>query len=214
MVEKGMGRVRLGRFAAVTVPAAIASAGLGLAIVQGMVSATLSSADGFDLKTDGLTATTLSVAPGAAQVAGSANGAATALARVGDAHLDRMCIGVNQALPTSVLGLSRLGVDVVSSDSDVELDNVDLNASDLTAGASVLNDTTVGVAQSQTDFATGTQPDAYAANGFALTSNDVDLDQVDSKAYAVTLSGGLALSGLSIKPSLPASSTTPTCNGF
>lgn len=215
MREKGMGRTRLRRFAAVTVPATIASAGLGLAIVQGMVSATLSSANGFDLVTDGLTADTLAVAPGTAQVAGSTNGAATALARVGGAQLERMCVGVNQALPVSVLGLNRLGLDVISQDTSVELDNVDLNASDLTAGNSVLNDTTIGVAQSETAFAaTAGQPAAYSANGFALQSTNVDMDEVASKAYAVTLSGGLSLSGLSLKPSLPASASTPTCASF
>lgn len=210
-----MGRTRLGRFAAVTVPAAAMSVGLGLAIVQGAVSATLSSADGFDLKSDGMTADKLAMAPGAVDAAPlGGNATATALSRVEGASLDKMCVGVNQALPVSILGIDRLGLDVISNDPTVELENVDLNSSDLTAGSSSLNNTSIGVAQSETAFAGTSAPSTYAPNGFALTSNNVSLANLDSTAYAVTLSGGLSLNSMTVKASLPSSATTPTCAGF
>ncbi len=65
--EMGMGRTRLGRFAAVTVPATLLTAGLGVAMLQGMVGAVLSSADGFTLNSDRITSDGLKARTGSAE---------------------------------------------------------------------------------------------------------------------------------------------------
>src|SRR4051812_27661149 len=65
---KGEGRTRLGRFAMVAVPSAVVSAGLGVAIVQGMISATLASADAFTLQSNQISSDSLKVAAGGASV--------------------------------------------------------------------------------------------------------------------------------------------------
>lgn len=215
MKENGMGRVRLTRFAALTVPAGIASVGLGVAIVQGMVAATLSSADGFELNSNQITATSLAMRAGMTQAGTASNNVGTALARVNTAELDKMCVGVNQAVPV----LGRLGLKIQSSDPTVGLAAVDLNAKSLDTGTSTLKNTSIGVAQSGTSFAGDTDAQktgtGYDATGFAMTSGgsagDIVLGKVAAKSYAVTLDGALTLDALSIGLTSPSSATESVC---
>lgn len=215
MKENGMGRVRLTRFAALTIPAGIASVGLGVAIVQGMVAATLSSADGFELNSNKLTATSLAMRAGVTQAGTDSNNVGTALARVNTASLDKMCVGVNQAVPI----LGRVGLKIDSSDSTIGLSAVDLNAKSLATGTSSLTNTSIGVAQSGTSFAGDSDAEkaatGYDATGFAMTSGgnagDISLANVAAKSYAVTLDGALTLDALKIGLTSPTSATDPIC---
>lgn len=215
MKEYGMGRVRLTRFAALTVPAGIASVGLGVAIVQGMVAATLSSADGFELNSNQITAASLAMRAGVTQAGTDSNNVGTALARVNDASLNKMCVGVNQSIPV----LGRVGLKIESSDPTVGLSAVDLNAKSLDTGTSTLRNTRIGVAQSGTSFGTDTDAEkastGYDATGFAMTSGgsagDISLGSVAAKSYAVTLDGALTLDALKIGLTSPSSATEAVC---
>lgn len=215
MKEHGMGRVRVTRFAALTIPAGIASVGLGVAIVQGMVAATLSSADGFELNSNQITATSLAMRPGVTQAGTDTNHVGTALARVTTAELDKMCVGVNQAVPL----IGQVGLKIDSSDSTISLAAVDLNAKSLGTGTSTLTNTSIGVAQSGTTFAADTAEEkastGYDATGFAMTSGgtagDVSLANVAAKSYAVTLDGALTLDALTIGLTSPATPDAAVC---
>lgn len=215
MKEQGMGRVRITRFAALTVPAGIASVGLGVAIVQGMVAATLSSADGFELNSNKITATSLSMRAGVTQAGTTTNNVGTALARVDTASLDKMCVGVNQAIPL----IGRVGLKIDSSDSSIGLDTVDLNARSLDTATSSLTNTTIGMAQSGTSFAADSDADkaatGYDPTGFAMRSGgaagDISLANVAAKSYAVTLAGGLTLDALKIGLTQPATADSAVC---
>jgi hypothetical protein len=162
--EKGMGRTRLTRFAAITVPAGVATVGLGIAVVQGMVGATLSSAHGFNLESPSLAADSLAVTGGAATPAGA--NTPVVFARVDTAKLNTMCIGAYQAVPSVIsnwTGIDKVGVDLKSS-ALVSLPSVDLNAADIEANSAVdtgvdipAGDVTGGVvkiASTDADYAT------------------------------------------------------------
>lgn len=185
MNESGMGRTRLGRFAAVTVPAALLSAGLGVAMLQGMVGAVLSSADGFTLNSNRITSDGLKVRTGAADVAGGDQ--ATVYAETG---ASTSADGINVVTPSVTIPL--IGVpahlEVTSTDTTIALGSVGLNAKTLdTPDGATLGTTTIGVAQSDAGFANTTTDSGYVADGFALTSGSADLPNVNATAYAITL---------------------------
>lgn len=203
MIEKGMGRTRLTRFAAITVPAAAATVGLGFAIVQGAVSADLASSTGFQLASTGATADSLQLGleyTGAAQddaTATSVNHAA-AEAALENANLNDMCLAATTNL--SVFGDVSIKV---SSTSPVSLTGVtDLNAGSISAATASLPTTTIGRATSQE--ANLSNAATQAPGGFAMDSagaaGEVVLTDLNAQAYQLTLNDGIDLSALSIQP--------------
>jgi hypothetical protein len=196
--EKGMGRTRMGRFAAITVPAAVVSAGLGLAMVQGMVGAVISSTGGFQLQTD-LKADALKVRAGATEVGSAGNNAQTIYAETVNSVAD----GLNVTTPavTIVPGIS-VGLKISSTDTNIGLGDVALNAATLATDGATLNGVALGQAQSEAGFSPAGQSAAtgYKADAFSLSATGAGgqaLPGVDSQAYAVTL-GSLSLNNLSI----------------
>lgn len=209
MKEKGMGRTRLGRFAAVTVPATAASLGLGFAIVTGMVSASVSSAGGFQVggdaaRADGMKMSLAStdVAQNEADATGQASEAA--LVTLEDGYLDGMCLAVNQSLP--VIGQVSLTLGVPTG--TVGVGTIDLNASQVNTGTANLPSTTIGVAAGET----GQNVAASNVGGFGLKTNDttgvegtdeaaasaVKLADLNATAYQLTLNNGLDVGSLEI----------------
>lgn len=193
--EKGMGRTRLGRFAAVTVPSALLAAGMGVAMLQGMVGAVLSSAGGFELQSNAITTDGLKARTGAATVAGGDQ--ATVYAETGaNTTADQIHV-TTPPVTIPVLGIDAY-LTVDSTDPAIELGSVGLNAQTLnTPSGATLGTTTIGVAQSDAGF-TDTAPESgYVADGFALTSSSASLPNISAQAYAVTLSS-LSLSDLAL----------------
>lgn len=218
---KGEGRTRFGRFAAVAIPATVASAGLGVAIVQGMVSATLASADAFTLTSSQITSDSLVVAGGAV------DDNATIYAQTGGGtKANGVNITADAALPSvvsSVINKSTAELTISSTDSSVALPNVVLNAKTLavtdpdakaggtntdgtvgnaaTNAAAGMSDVQLGITSQSAGVAdgTGTAPGngAYDPNAFALKAGQSVLNNVSAQAYAITLSG-LALDNLSL----------------
>ncbi|GAA4087452.1 DUF6230 family protein [Nocardioides kongjuensis] len=194
-----MGRTRLGRFAAVTVPATLLTAGLGVAMLQGMVGAVLSSADGFTLNSDRITSDGLKARTGAANVAGGNQ--ATIYAETG---ANTNASGIEVVTPDVTIPLlgSKAHLEVASTDTTIALGSVGLNAKTLTTpNGATLGTTTIGVAQSEAGFANTAADSGYVADGFALTSSSADLPNVNAKAYAITLQS-LALDNLSLSVAL------------
>ncbi|MBM0124933.1 DUF6230 family protein [Pimelobacter simplex] len=194
-----MGRTRLGRFAAVTVPATLLTAGLGVAMLQGMVGAVLSSADGFTLNSDRITSDGLKVRTGSADVAGGDQ--ATIYAETGTTT---NASGIEVVTPNVTLPLLGIGahLEVTSTDTTIALGSVGLNAKTLnTPNGATLGNTTIGVAQSEAGFADTNANSGYVADAFALTSTQADLPDVNATAYAITLES-LALDNLSLAVAL------------
>jgi hypothetical protein len=197
--EKGMGRTRMGRFAAITVPAAVLSAGMGVAVMSGMVGAVLSSTGGFTLKTD-LTAEGLKVRSGATPVGTASNNKETIYAETLGSRAD----GLDVTTPSvQILPGFAVHLTIGSTDTDIDLGDVALNAATLNTDGATLSNVTMGQAQSDAGFSAAGQSAAtgYVADAFSLTSSGAAGSQVlpgvDSQAYAVTL-GALSLSNLSI----------------
>lgn len=186
------GRTRLGRFAAITVPAALASAGLGFAVIHGMASAALSSAEPFELGSKQMTASGLQLNLDAASAATSVTDATSgykkaARAEVTDTKLSTLCLAAGHQLPVlgEVLGLK------IESPSEVVVGDVTLQADALNASTAKLPQTSIGVASTWDDDTKG---------GFGLKSTgSVTLDDLDAKAYALDISG-LTLQDLAISP--------------
>jgi hypothetical protein len=194
-----MGRTRLGRFAAVTVPATLLTAGLGVAMLQGMAGAVLSSADGFTLNSDRITSDGLKARTGAANVAGGNQ--ATIYAETG---ANTNASGIEVITPDVTIPLLNLPahLEVTSTDTTIALGSVGLNAKTLTTpNGATLGTTTIGVAQSEAGFANTATDSGYVADAFALTSSSADLPNVNAKAYAITLES-LALDNLSLSVAL------------
>lgn len=189
-IEKGMGRTRVGRFAAITVPAAVASAGLGVAILQGMVAATLTSADGFQLQTEQMQAEALAMSGTAIDTGGASAAESAVFADVEDAHLNGMCVGAKQTFggPVGTLlgavGMAGVGLTIDSSDDDVTLAEVALNAKELAASTgTTLGETNIGITADSVENVGESAPDAgdgpvsvdsagVNGNQFALTALD------------------------------------------
>lgn len=211
--RQGTGRTRLGRFAALAVPATVATAGLGLAMVQGMVGAAISSADGFTLQSNAITSDSLKVRPGQADVAGT-GADETVYAETGTAT-SADGVTVIADVPIPVLGTARLTID--SNDPSVGLGSVILNAKTLAVAdtdgvdgggsAASLGGVNLGVAQSEAGFtdttADGADPSysGYVADGFALSAGASTLNNLDALTYAISLQS-LDLDDLSIGVSL------------
>ncbi|UER54660.1 hypothetical protein HJG43_09030 [Kineosporiaceae bacterium SCSIO 59966] len=206
------GRTRLSRFAAITVPATVAAGGLGLAMVQGMVGAAISSADGFSLQSKAITSDSLKVRPG--QAVAATTGAdetvydETVYAETGGTT-NANGITVTAQVPLPVLGTAELRID--STDPTIGLGSVILNAKTLAmtdgengadggSSGAVLDGVALGVAQSKAGFAAN--PDTgYVPDGFALTAGDSTLNNLDAQTYAIQLEG-LEVEDLSLGVSL------------
>lgn len=216
MKEIGTGRTRIGRFAAITIPATALSLGFGVAIVQGAVSASISSAEPFQVTSGNAGGDNLELSLREAAVSdrSSTNASATtakksALVTLYDGKLAGLCLGAKQSVPV----LGTLGLTVVAPATDlVKVGDLDLSADSVSAGASTLPATEVGVAQSQLGHQS-TLPQGYDQDGFGLktiaATNTADepvadkavkLSSLNASAYGLTLSGGLSVSTLSIAP--------------
>jgi len=212
MKEKGMGRTRLGRFAAITVPAAVVSAGLGVAIVQGMVSATIASADDFSLSASTISADGLAVRPGFAGAGTSTSDSkSSVVAEVKNGNAPDLGLELTKSLP--VLGDLDLNVCLSSGTGSFALGNVALNAADLNAtgaGSSIAN-VAVGTTQSAAGM-DATDGTGYDADGFALTGGAATLNGLNAAAYSATLPDGLSgLSGLGIHTAFGAKGSAQAC---
>jgi hypothetical protein len=213
---KGEGRSRLGRFAAITVPGGIAAAGLGVAILQGMVAATFTSADGFNLTSDSLSADSLAIRPGFAGPSSGTTG--SAVAAVANAQATTLGLGVDKHVPV-IDKCVHLTMDLGAGTSgSFDLGDVVMNAGDLTSGTgtSIAN---VNVGAQQTDAA-GAVSNAtakstfedtdtgYSAQAFALTGGAATLTDVDATAYSATLPAGLSgLGSLGVHATVTGSGT-------
>lgn len=207
MKIEGTGRTRLTRFAAVTIPAGIATAGLGFAIVQGMVGAALTSADAFTLKSTAITSDSLKVRPGSQSVAGSDT--QTIYAETGT-QTSADGVNIAAAVPVPLIGAVTLTVN--STDPTVSLPGVILNAktlgvsdkdasadgTDASNSAASLSNVDLGETQSAANFKEDASANnGYVADGFALAAGSSTLNSVNAKAYAIHLSG-LSLDNLSL----------------
>ncbi|MFC5999340.1 hypothetical protein ACFP6A_11505 [Quadrisphaera sp. GCM10027208] len=200
------GRTRLGRFAAITVPATVAAGGLGLAMVQGMVGAAISSADGFSLQSKAITSDSLKVRPGQAEATTGAD--ETVYAETGGTT-NANGITVTAQVPLPVLGTAELHIN--STDPTIGLGSVILNAKTLAmtdgengadggSSGAVLDGVALGVAQSEAGFAANPGT-GYVADGFALTAGSSTLNNLDAQTYAIQLEG-LEVEDLSLGVSL------------
>lgn len=192
MTSSPQGRTRLGRFAAVTVPAAVVSAGLGIAVIQGSASAALSSSEPFQLGSERMTSTGLQLNLDAATAANSTTDPSAtykkaARAEVTDTKLSTLCLAASHKVPVlgDVLGLK------IESPTEVEVGDVILQADALNASKAKLPKTSIGVASTWDDDTKG---------GFGLKSKgSVALDDLNAQAYALDISG-LTLNDLAISP--------------
>lgn len=214
MKEKGMGRTRLGRFAAVTVPATALSLGVGLAIVQGAVSAQLSAANAFEVGSTKATGSGLEISMKAATRAGSETDASTtgqsesALVTLAGGKLDGMCLAANTSVPIfGNVGLKIAVPNVAAGGQLVDVGTLDLNAANVAGGNTTLGPTSVGVAESQLDHQATLDTANQTPGGFGMEAGASTINALDASAYGLELTNGLTLSSLSVVPSI----ATATC---
>lgn len=213
MKEKGMGRTRLGRFAAVTVPATAVSLGLGFAIVQGAVSAQLSAANAFDVGSSQATGTGLELSLAPATAAATDTDSTTtaqnesALVTLAGGQLDGMCLAANTNVPLfGNIGLTISVPTVAEGGALVDVGTLDLNAESVNTGATTLPATSVGIAESELDHQSTLGSETPGGFGMESVGN-VSLAELDAAAYGLELTNGLSLQSLSIAPT----TTTAAC---
>jgi hypothetical protein len=215
MKEKGMGRTRLGRFAAVTVPATALSLGFGFAIVNGAMAASLSASDPFKVKgvsatADGLELSLRNATKATSDTVGTADTGAnhSALVTLANGKINTLKMCVDQ--PIGLPGLPVIGL-VLNVPGDTALGAAtDISATSVSAATANLGATEIGIAQSQLDHQS-TVAGAHAG-GFGLETTglgSVQLGALNADAYALSLGGLNLASGLTIAPS--ASAVEATC---
>lgn len=224
-IHHGMGRVRIGRLAAVAVPATLVTGGLAVAMLQGMVGASLASANGFGLESNTLSSKALAVRNGAVSYAGGND--ATVYAQTAGTTADGLKLrSASVALP---LSLGNYGITITSASTGIPLGNVTLNATSLDTAGGSLNNINIGQAQSDITTASGSlfpgfNKDAsgaadgsYTASGFSLAANSdgssttpSTMSGVKAAAYAIHLDK-LSLNDLHI--GLKSGSYAPTTAG-
>ncbi len=197
-----MGRTRLGRFAAVTVPATVASVGLGAAMLNGMVGAALASSTSFQVTGsqatgDGMELTANYVSAATSETDATSTSKSDALVSLKNGTISDMCLAADTTVP--VIGI--LGIKIESS-GDVSLgsDWTDLAANTLGGDTAALGETHIGFAQNDLTHQDATTSNGYAAGGFGMeTTGDgsVDIGNLDADLYALTLDG-LTLQNLAI----------------
>lgn len=204
-----MGRTRLGRFAAITVPATAVSVGLGAAMLNGMVGAALASSSSFQVTGDSAKGTGMELTANYVQAATSdANATPTnksdALVSLKDGVVSNMCL----AADTDVLGFQLLGIKITSS-GDVSLGTgwTDLSADSLGGSHAELGETLIGYAQADLAHQDAQTSPGHTPGGFSMKTSDgqdaVDISDLDSQLYALTLAG-LSLDNLAISASTTA----------
>lgn len=218
MKEKGMGRVRLGRFAAVTVPATVVSVGLGVAMLQGAVSASLSSTNPFKVTAASGSGSGVELSLRAAQAAASQTDATaadkqSAFVTLSDGTVNQVCLAANQ--PTGLPVISNIGLKIQLPGSVALGDSVDLNAQGVTTDATLKN-VSVGVAQEELDHqssvANGANMGGFgiesgqSAGGAAGDTSNVALNNVDADVFQVNLAS-IGLTGVTLTPT----TGTATC---
>jgi len=218
MKEKGMGRTRLGRLAVVTVPATVASLGFGLAITQGLVSASIASANTFQVAGSNAAASGLELSLRGASVATSdADGTSTqkksALVTLKNGTITDLCMAVNQS--TGITALPNIGLTIKAAGDTALGTSVDLNADKIdSTGTTTLPTTSIGVSEQELtqpkDATTGYRPGGFgmvSGKATGAVTGDVTIPALKAQAYGLTLSNGLSLTNLSIAPT----TTTVTC---
>lgn len=207
MKQKGMGATRLGRFAAVTVPATVMTAGLGLAITQGMVGAALASATSFTVAGTQATGDAMELSANYTSGAtadgdNTAQNKKDALVSLKNGAVTDMCLAADTAVP--VIGTLGLTIQSLGSTTSLGAGYTDLAADSLNGSSATLGETKIGYAQSDLVHQSGMLPadnPGYAEGGFSLETSDapgsVDIADLDAKVYALTLSG-LSLQNLAI----------------
>lgn len=208
MKEKGMGRTRLGRLAAVTVPATAVSLGFGYAIVQGAVIAQLSAANPFEVTAASATADGLELSLQGATAATSDTDVTPATKKAAKVTLINgkvtdMCLAATQNVPV----LGNIGLTIAAS-GEVPLGTTTLNADAVSSsGTATLGSTAIGVAESELD---NQGPDSVNPGGFGMESHDpLSLIGLNAKAYALELGGLTLADGLQIVPTLGEAHCTP-----
>ena len=203
MKQKGMGATRLGRFAAVTVPATVVTAGLGLAITQGMVGAALASATSFQVggtaaTGDGMELTANYTSSATSDVDDTATNKKDALVTLKNGAVQDMCLAADTAVP--VIGTLGLKIEA-NGNTSLGAGYTDLAADSLNGASAVPGETKIGYAQSDLTHQDGTTSPGYAEGGFSLATSEaagsVNITGLDAQVYALTLSG-LSLSNLAI----------------
>ena len=203
MKQKGMGATRLGRFAAVTVPATVVTAGLGLAITQGMVGAALASATSFQVggtaaTGDGMELTANYTSSATSDVDDTVTNKKDALVTLKNGAVQDMCLAADTAVP--VIGTLGLKIEA-NGNTSLGAGYTDLAADSLNGASAVLGETKIGYAQSDLIHQDGTTSPGYAEGGFSLATSEaagaVNITGLDAQVYALTLSG-LSLSNLAI----------------
>lgn len=218
MKEKGMGRVRLGRFAAVTVPATVVSVGLGVAMLQGAVSASLSSTTPFKVTAASGSGSGVELSLRAAQAAASQTDATaadkqSAFVTLHDGTVNAVCLAANQ--PTGLPVISNIGLKIQLPGSVALGSAVDLNAQGVTTDATLKN-VSVGVAQQelnhQSSVTSGANQGGFgiesgeSAGGTANDVSNVALNNVNADVFQVNLAS-IGLTGVTLTPT----AGTATC---
>lgn len=211
MKEMGMGRVRLGRFAAVTVPAAVVSVGLGVAMLQGAVSASLSSTNPFKVTAATGSGSGVELSLRAAQAAASQTDASaadkqSAFVTLHDGTVNTVCLAANQ--PTGLPLIPNIGLKISLPGAVALGDSVDLNAQGVTTDATLKN-VSVGVAQQELNHQAGVAQGGNVG-GFGIESGEgagavaddtsnVVLSNVNADVFQVALSS-IGLTGVTLTP--------------
>jgi len=195
-----MGRTRLGRLAAVTVPATALSLGFGYAIVQGAVTAQLSAASPFTVKASTATADGLELSLQGATAAAGNDDITPATKKAAKVTLingvvTNMCLAANQ---TDIPVLGSLGL-TIQATGQVPLGTTTLNADSVSStGTATLGHTAIGVAESELN---NQGPASTNPGGFGMESDEpLSLSGLNAKAYALELGGLTLADGLSIAP--------------
>lgn len=211
MKEMGMGRVRLGRFAAVTVPAAVVSVGLGVAMLQGAVSASLSSTNPFKVTAASGSGSGVELSLRAAQAAASQTDSSaadkqSAFVTLHDGTVNTVCLAANQ--PTGMPLIPNIGLKISLPGAVALGDSVDLNAQGVTTDATLKN-VSVGVAQQELNHQAGVA-EGSNVGGFGIESGEgagavandtgnVVLNNVNADVFQVALSS-IGLTGVTLTP--------------
>lgn len=204
------GHVRLGRFAAVTIPATVASLAIGAGIVQGVVGAAISTSGGFELNAPTVNAARMALAASSADVANGVSSTSTStkqstIARLTDNSLPSgMCVGANQKFPI----IGNIGF-AITTTGKVNIADLDLNAADLNLGTADLPATVIGNSVASTDLngAAGTQAGGFGLQSTSGSGQQVKLSGVKATAYGISLKSGLKLTSLGIKPTIVSDGT-------
>lgn len=210
MFREGTGRTRATRFAAVVLPATIASAGFGVAIVQGAVSAQLASANPFQVSAvngegSGLELSLRATQAAASETSGNQSDKGSLFVTLKDGSVSDVCLAANTPVP--VIGNIGLQINVPSTLGLGEVADVNLTSAAVDSAA--LPHTVVGAAQDQLTHQ-GTVTEGKSAGSFGVESGgapgSLQLDGIEASVYQVALDA-IELDNLTVSPSIGAAAT-------